>query len=125
MHLCEGGTDVAVLAGIDEIVVVGRAPNAAAHIAKDYEGKLLEHHLRGQRRGKALLRYVVAQVRWRPSLILVVARKGIAQVQNCRWRGWWRHRVVITGWRWPMPRGRPARRRAFSCPRFLRRRKWT
>src|SRR5271165_2125522 len=82
VNLGEDGVGVAVLAGIDEIVVVGGATNTSAHVVEKNVGQLFEDDLCGQRGGKALSRNVVAQVRCWASLFLEVPRKGIAQVQD-------------------------------------------
>ncbi len=81
-NLRDRGVDVAVLAGIAKVVVVGGATDASANVIKEDEGQLFEDHLRSQRGGKTLSRNIVAQVRWRPTLILVVARKGVTQIQD-------------------------------------------
>src|ERR1700677_4280458 len=79
VNFSDGGIDVAVFAGVDEVVVVGGAANTAPHIAKDYERQLLEYLLRCQRRRKAQSCNIGIQVRW-ISLILIMPGEGVPQI---------------------------------------------
>ena len=80
----DGGIDVAVFAGIGEVVVVGGAANASAHVIKEDEGQLFEDHLRGQRGGKAQ-RGDIGVAERRISLILMVAGER-SNASSGRWR---------------------------------------
>src|SRR5580658_5670319 len=81
MNFGDSGVGVAIFAGILKIVVVSGAADASTNVIKEDEGQLVEDDLRCQRGGKAHTRNVGTTVCW-ISLILVVPRKGVTQVQD-------------------------------------------
>ena len=81
--LGKGSDHVVVLAGIDERVVVCRAADAASHVAEIHVGKGLVDFIRGSRRGKSESGKIVnCGLAWIATLILVMAREGVPQLQH-------------------------------------------
>ena len=83
-HFSDDHIGVAVLEGNDEVIAIASTADTSAHVEKVEPGQLGKDHLRGQRGGEALIRNVIVRVRF-VSLILVVARKRIAQLYEGRW----------------------------------------
>jgi len=89
MNFGESGARVAVHARIKKQIEVGGAANSfraagRGYVVERHNGELFDDLLRGQRGGKAQLRNVDAAVGLLPLLSLVVAGKGVAQIQDGR-----------------------------------------